>query len=608
MFTEKKRNEHDGKQCDTGADALVQSLLAAGIDTIFANPGTTEMPIINALGRLGNVKVILCLHETVCSGAADGYGRMLRKPACMVVHLGVGLANATANLHNAKRASTPILVVVGDIATWHVDKDPLLASDIAGLAAFSSRFVRTCNSSPDHLSFAVNETLTAIRDYRAGESRIATLVVSHDMQRQVLASAWTAPNGIDSSQQREIGEQSLFEMARNVHDEVSDGKSTVANQMYACARELLRKRGSCAIVVGGTGLTDETAFSALKEIQTLTSCQLLVENAFPRVERGTGRPNWRRIPYFPADAQRCFRTFDTVILFGVRRPVAMFGYDDGISDVILPTASCLQIDTMDVPGKTLPQNTHVFADFRNDSTFALVLARVMHVHIHRPRTGALLHLSETMRMMCNEPGIKRERMDPSATAIPCENTFEPSNQGPRLNAHGICIALACLQPRGAIVVDESITTGGTYWDASRLSKPFSHLTITGGSIGCGPPLAIGCAIACPCSRVINFQADGSALYSTPAFWTQAAEVLNITTIICANSRYEILNLELQKQGLSSTNMTQRLTSISGPIINWVALARGYGIDGIRVDTTTALESALLRSFSTHGPFLIEACC
>ena len=338
---------------DTGADALVESLLAAGIDTIFANPGTTEMPIVDALGRVRNVKVVLCLHETVCSGAADGYGRMLSKPACILLHLGVGLANATANLHNAKRASTPMLAVVGDLATWHIDKDPVLASDIAGLAGFSSRFVKTCDSFPDHVSFAVDEALSAIRDYRAGESRIATLIIPHDTQRNVLASSWTAPKGISGSTCKLHGTevQSLFTMSTSIHNSICDGSNNVVDQMRSCAEALLLRPGSCAIVVGGTGLTQTSAFSALLEIQTLCRCQLLVENAFSRVERGTGRPDWYRIPYFPTDAHRCFESFDTIVLFGVRHPVAMFGYADGISNVIPLTATCLHIDTMDIPGK-----------------------------------------------------------------------------------------------------------------------------------------------------------------------------------------------------------------------------------------------------------------
>jgi len=335
----------------TGADSLVGTLLAAGVDTVFANPGTTEMPIVRALGKFESSKVFLCLHETVCSGAADGYGRMLGKPACILLHLGVGLANATSNLHNAKRASTPVLVIVGDIATWHVDKDPVLASDIAGLAGFTSRFVKTCDSSPDHLSVAVCDALTAIRDYRAGESRIATLIVPHDTQRNVVSTVQTSPRWRSSRQdEHRIERVSVFETSLRFHEDM-DGTNPMANEILSCAEALLCCRGSCAMVVGGTGLTEASALSTLTAIQSLSLCELWVENAFSRVRRGSGQPDWHRIPYFPADAERCFCSFNAVILCGVRRPVAMFGYDDGVSDVIPPKLTCLQLDTTDVPGQ-----------------------------------------------------------------------------------------------------------------------------------------------------------------------------------------------------------------------------------------------------------------
>ena len=110
--------------------------------------------------------------------------------------------------------------------------------------------------------------------------------------------------------------------------------------------------------------------------------------------------------------------------------------------------------------------------------------------------------------------------------------------------------VAALQPEGAIVVDESLTSGNAYWDASRGCPRFSHLTLTGGAIGCGPPLSVGAAIACPDRQVINLQADGSAMYSLQALWTQAREKLNVLTVVCANRTYAILKVEMAKQRIT----------------------------------------------------------
>eukprot|EP00659_Diplonema_papillatum_P018760 gene18760-28965_t len=105
---------------------MVQVLLDGGIDTMFCNPGTTEMTVVAALDSVPGIRPVLALHENVVTGAADGYGRMKGTPAATLLHLGVGLANGIANLHNARRAGTPVLNIVGEMATWHRSADPLL--------------------------------------------------------------------------------------------------------------------------------------------------------------------------------------------------------------------------------------------------------------------------------------------------------------------------------------------------------------------------------------------------------------------------------------------------------------------------------------------------
>ena len=126
----------------TGAEAALQTAAAAGVEVCFANPGTTEMALVNALDRAPSVRAVLGLFEGVCSGAADGYARMSGRPALTLFHLGPGLANALANLHNARRARSPVVNLVGDQATWHRDADAPLTSDIVSLARPVSRWVR----------------------------------------------------------------------------------------------------------------------------------------------------------------------------------------------------------------------------------------------------------------------------------------------------------------------------------------------------------------------------------------------------------------------------------------------------------------------------------
>eukprot|EP00466_Bigelowiella_natans_P018165 jgi/Bigna1/138601/aug1.45_g13309 len=164
----------------------------------------------------------------------------------------------------------------------------------------------------------------------------------------------------------------------------------------------------------------------------------------------------------------------------------------------------------------------------------------------------------------------------------------------RLTAQKLCEAIAFLQPEGAIIVDESLTSGTAYWNASStLPTPFTHLTLTGGAIGIGPPLSLGVAIACPGRRVINFQADGSGMYTLQALWSQAREKSKVLSIICRNGTYNILKIEQSKQKLKLSGVTAKAsTELSSPQIDWVSLANGMGVPAKAVDTTSQLLEAM----------------
>lgn len=128
---------------ETGAEAVLRTLLSEDVSVVFSNPGTTEMHLVAALDSVPGLRSVLCMHETIATGAADGYARLARAPAATILHLGPGLANASANLHNARRARSPVINLVGDMATWHQASDAALCSDIAGLASWTAGIVRT---------------------------------------------------------------------------------------------------------------------------------------------------------------------------------------------------------------------------------------------------------------------------------------------------------------------------------------------------------------------------------------------------------------------------------------------------------------------------------
>lgn len=184
---------------------------------------------------------------------------------------------------------------------------------------------------------------------------------------------------------------------------------------------------------------------------------------------------------------------------------------------------------------------------------------------------------------------------PPAPMMPADGALTPS---------AMCAVLVRRQPADAILVDESITSGTAYWDISHAAPPFTHLTLTGGAIGIGPPLALGAALAAPARHVINLQADGSAAYTLQALWSQAREHARVLTIVCVNNAYHILRVEQHKQGVSGCHGA--LTDLTKPRIDWVAMAAGFGVPGVAAGTVAELDAAIVRALAMDGPFLIAA--
>eukprot|EP00756_Hemistasia_phaeocysticola_P034663 Hpha_TRINITY_DN16535_c0_g2::TRINITY_DN16535_c0_g2_i1::g.135194::m.135194/K01652/E2.2.1.6L, ilvB, ilvG, ilvI; acetolactate synthase I/II/III large subunit len=517
-----------------GSDAVVRTLLDCGCSVMFANPGTTEMPVVEAVDRAGGgMRAVLGLHENVVTGAADGYARMSGKPACTLLHLGPGLANGLANLHNARRAGAPVVNIIGEMATWHREADALLSMDIEALAATVSTCVRTPESA-EEVATETARCIAATREFRAGASRVATLVLPHDCERD------SCGEHVSVAVPPPSAEGEGFQLAAGVDREVHGAAGGLEAAVQAA--DALRQHGvSACLFVGGPAATRPGLLEAGR-IAAATGAELFCENAFPRVDRGEGVPPLHRLAYFPTDAKKELTKFKVIVFVGARVPVAMFGYADGVSEIVEPKQQAL-----------------------------------ICVDTHDP-VGALRHVA----------GILSAPPTP-----PSKPVSRPSRPAGKLNPHKLSQAIACVQPEGAIIVDESLTSGGAYWNFSQGCPSFTHLTLTGGSIGQGPPLAVGCAVACPERRVINFQADGSGMYTLQALWTQARERLRVTTVICNNSTYQILKIEQQKQTLDQRGPAARaLTDIAAPAINWVSLATGLGVPAEKARTGEELLALL----------------
>jgi len=278
------------------ADLVMRTAAAAGVDLCLANPGTTEMPLVLALDRLPAIRPVLGLHETVCTGAADGYARLTGRPALALLHLGPGLANGLANLHNARRARSPLVVLVGDHATWHLDADAPLTMDIRGAARTVSRwFGRLVRA--EEAGRLVAEAIAAAK---SGAGGVATLVLPHDLQVEPVAEAPLAIAAPEPPAAPDPG-------------------------ALAAAAELLRGSAPGALFLGGAALHGR-GLRLAGRIARACRATLLCETGFARLETGAGLPVVRRLPYFPEQAQAVLDGFAHVVGIGARRPVSFFGW------------------------------------------------------------------------------------------------------------------------------------------------------------------------------------------------------------------------------------------------------------------------------------------
>jgi acetolactate synthase-1/2/3 large subunit len=517
----------------TGADLLAETLLAQGIDTCFANPGTSEMHFVAALDRQPRLRCVLGLAEGVVTGAADGYARLADKPACTLLHTGPGLANGIANLHNARRAFTPVVNIVGEHATHHMPFDAplaLVSSDIEGLARPVSHWIGRSTGAETLGTLAAQ----AVREARQPPGRIATIVLHADHAWSPASAA--APAALAPLQSAAPRAEAL-----------------------AAAQRALSEPGTLILLAGHT-LRDEGQRLAAR-IAAATGARLLTQQANARVQRGLGRVMLDRVPYVVDKALAMLAEVRRIVLVGAKAPVGFFAYPGK-------------------PSSMLPPGCEVTT-------------------LTRPEEDGVQALRELAAMLPAVPPHAPATMIAARRELPLPNGA--------LSAMSIAQAVVALMPDQAIVCDESVSSGRDFFPMSWHAAPHDYLQLTGGAIGLGLPLATGAAIGAPGRKVIGLQADGSAMYTLPALWTQARERLDVVTIIFANRRYAILHGEYVATGAGAAGVNaKRMFDFDDPAPDWVALARGMGVDGERVETAERFNAVLAAALKKKGPFLIEA--
>ena len=507
-----------------GAESLARTLADSGLEICFANPGTSEIHFVAAMGREPRLRGVLCLFEGVATGAADGYGRMMGRPAATLLHLGPGLANGLANLHNAKRAGTPLLNIVGDHATGHAAMDAPLASDIAALARpFSSWLHASANA-----EMVAGDGARAVQAARAGG--IATLILPAD-------AAW--------------GEAKTSAAPLPV----TGPKPVPSQTIDAIARALMNGKNS-AILMRGAALSRD-GLEAAGRIAAKSGARLLCDTFTPRLTRGAGVVAVERLPYFAQAAIAFLKDVEQLILVGAKPPVSFFA-------------------TPGQPGAMAPAGCAM-------------------LRLATPQEDGVAALEAVAEAMAA----------PREAALRAQYRAEDFRPG-KFNAHSIGQIMARHLPEGAILCEEAATSATTVLLHTATARAHDALSLTGGAIGQCLPLATGAAVACPDRKVVALSGDGGAMYTLQSLWTQARERLDVTTVICANRSYAILNVELARFGLDANPQALSMLDIGNPDLDWTALARGMGVEASRAETAAEFAAQFEDAMNARGPRLIEA--
>ena len=507
-----------------GADALLATLADNGVEVCFANPGTSEMQFVTALDREPRVRAVLGLFEGVVTGAADGYGRMAGKPAVTLLHLGPGYLNGGANLHNARRAGTPIVNVIGAHATYHRQYDAPLTSDIPALAAPNSLWLKMAETADQAADLAAE----AVHASFGPPGGPVSLILPADC-------AWSAASRKGPVLDRPVR------------------APPAADTVDEAARKLRTAKKPVLLLGGGT--CGERGLRAAARLNSL-GYRVIADTFNARQARGAGRFAPDKMLYFSEMALADLAGTDLMVLVETTQPVAFFAYPATPS--ILVPEGCV---------------TFSLADRSQDGSLALEL------------------LADALGARTQGPANSLAQLD------------RPTGE---VTAYTVGASIARHMPSDAVISDDAVTSGLPINMQTKNARPHDWLSLTGGAIGQGIPLAVGAAVACPGRKVLSLNGDGAAMYTVQGLWTIAREALDVTVVIFANHSYRILGIELGRTGAGEPGRSASgLLNLDNPRIDWVSLATGLGLAAVRCATAESFDAVLAAAMAQTGPSLIE---
>ncbi len=523
---------------NNAADWLLAWLADHGVDVMFGNPGSTELPLIDALGRQHRIRYVLALHESSVLGMADGYAQQGNRLGVVNVHVQPGLANAMSGILNAARARVPLLVTVGQQVTSLIDQAPFLGGELVRLAepiAKGALEVRDVEGLPAALDHAMGVAMTHPR---------GPVVLSLPMD--VLTGVTSGPVASEHS------------------EAVTDPLAVRA------AVELLITANS-PVVVAGDGVVHEGASAELLTVAERLGAPIFGEPFASRVPVPTSHPLWKGLlPGFAAEIAPKLAEHDLVLAVGM--PVfRVFGHSEGSA---LPAG--VSLIHLDVDEAEIGRN-------------------------HPTEVGLPMSIKVGLHMLGRQlpaptPEVEARRAQTIATVAAERDAMgarlRELTEAPGITAAVFSAGIARAVGATDLVVDEALTSGR--WLRTALggrNTPTNWLAHRGSALGWGLPAAVGAKLADPSRRVMCVHGDGSFLFGVHALWTAARERLGVAVVVADNSGYEILRAGMEGlTGRAAGNWPG--LALTDPEVDLVAISRGFGASAERIEHRGQLDDAL----------------
>lgn len=552
-------------EAQSGADLFFQAALHYGYRYIFGNPGTTEAVFMDALVRYPDLRFVLCLHENVATGAADGLARLSGWPALVNLHLAPGLTNGLANVHNAWKARVPMVVTVGEHDTRHLLEDSPLHGDIEQLARAMCKWVWRVQDAGE-LAAALHRATTLAMTPPQGPT---CLILPTNI---LTAPARTASDSVPT-----IPELYLSE------------RGPAAGSDITRASEALLKAQRPMVLVGDIS---PAALDSVRTLANLLHAQVVYNN-FPRKLDGRPLPNSQRLPYFPEQRRALLKDIDVLFLIGVGGFTTLFMYAYDPDPVV---ASSTQVIHLDDDAEALGKNERSSLPLYGDIAASLELL-IATLRERLPKTRQAMELPTPAQ---------------AATIASARSAFSPDGDSP-LTASLLMQGLAQVLPADTILIDEAVTAREALIQKvlNGCEAVTTYLSSRGGALGAALPLAIGAQLGARQRPVVAVVGDGSAMYSIQALWTAAHYRLPILTIICNNASYDIIKLEMLRLRGTLAQDGKALQSVVGlgePRLDFAHLAQGMGVASWVVREAGQLLPALhkaLEMCKTGMPALVD---